>query len=420
MIKKIILIIFIFLFIVPAMCFNIPGKFFLPSQVGQNEEPGESKPQGGGGGGRMNVQVNTIDEGAWVPVSIRKDVIKNDHNYYIKSPLQVRVEIKILGKKVNDLQAVEHVDKNLNIDSFSNCILLNDVRDIARMDLNALDAFSKTAKSDKIVEESIKNNESKFNEFKNDWMINNYSLDDNIIIEFNIKNYNYKKYVSDVWNNKSRLIYWYNISPEKTGIYETKTIVRTSGQYADVDETLVIPVIDPIPKFSIDADVDKSELKCYDLPDTDWLDVAYNIRYLGGASDPYLCDISLEPGEYILKENQSTLSNLLINKSFRLYGHESIELNLSWNSSNKYYIPSIYITDKNNNADYPINCTFKEHEIVVKGFWEINKEIIYWILLVSTLIFGSIFNKDINKKVKDCYYRAKQKCKPCKISYRKG
>jgi hypothetical protein len=418
--KIIILYISIYIFLFPSACFNVPGTAVQPSQINQYDEPSENiqKPQSGGGGGRMNIQIETIDDSGLAPVSIKKELIKHDYNYYIREPLQVRVELKVMGKKVNDLQIIEYVDNELKIDSFSNCIILNDIKDIALIDPLSLDTFNKTKISGKIVEESIKNNESKFNKLKNNFTVYNY-IPEGDIIEFNIKNYYYNYYLSDLWNEKSRLIYWYNITPEKSGIYKTKTIVRTSGESADVDETLEFRVADPIPKFSIDADVDKLELKSYDWPEVDWLEVEYNIRYLGGASDPYLCDISLEQGKYRLKENLSYISDILTNNSFKSYELKSIALNLSWNSSNKYYIPNIHITDKDNNRDYPTNFTFKEREIVVKSFWEINKEIIYWLLLVSTLIFGYIFNKEINETIKSYYYRLKRKCKPCKISYRK-
>lgn len=401
MIKITIFIIIFNILILPSNCFNIPGDAVKPSQVTRYEEIEiPENPPSGSGRGKESIRFYPSMDKEAATVSVKKEFIRHDYNYYPKYPLGVKVEVKILGKKLKDLKILEYIDKDLHIDSISNCILIDDMRDISSVDTLYTKTVSKKNNFNKIIEESIKNNRSKFAKFRDNYSIYNYTPNDNLI-EYDVNDY-YK------WTGKSRFIYWYNITPKEIGIFKTRTIARSSGEFADVDEILEIQIVDPIPVFSVDADVEKLETEC-NVP----MKVIYNLRYLGGASDPYSCNIILGNGSYKLEDEESYINNILKNKSFKLYEKKSIPINLSWDTSSKYYLPSINVVDKYNHREYPTNFSFKQNEIVVQNFWEIYKEIIYWVLLVATLIFGSIFNRDINRFIKKYYkkYRRKRKYK---------
>lgn len=137
--------------------------------------------------------------------------------------------------------------------------------------------------------------------------------------------------------------YRYYIKPKKSGNFNTITLVRSYGQ-SDIKYISTIDIKEPNPQFEITPRPKDSELIRIFGP----LDLAYDITYLGGASDPELnnAKIALENDTafYICSFKGSDKSAKTMN--FTKYKTMHVNTKVRFKTNGKISIPGIYINDK--------------------------------------------------------------------------
>lgn len=228
----------------------------------------------------------------------------------------------------------------------------------------------------------------------------NYIYDANSIIDF---------LVYDL-APKGSILYWYDIKPKKAGNFSTETIIKlydTDLNYLqDLNYPIQIEVKESKPIFEIHPKPNKKQVYSSrqsfpSLNKPDFVDVIYDISFIGGVSGSTIENVTLDfdrpnnKGDYFYFVDQNGIENeSLGNKSsFRnfskFYKYETKELLMHIAFPNKgiYPLPGIWI----NGAHYG----FEEMkiEIIVDDFIQRNKEKIGWTVAIFGVIFGVIFGE---------------------------
>ena len=362
--------------------YSIPGKSAIPpaSEIASINAPSAPMPSSvASGQEEVNAkgQVNNPGEFGRAPVQIEKAIIPSgEANYLINSTLQIVVEINVEGNDLKYIQSLEYLDDSLNIINVSKCYVANNLQNIAEIEDGLID------------QKSLKNNTNYLEK------IPVIRIGKNILSIDKENNFDRTDLPINNLENKGRLIYWYYIQPKRAGNYKTTTIVRTNDDYPDIKAVSNLPIVKNIPKFLVDVDIDKLEANGgVDLNPT------YNIRYVGGSSDPYFCNITLNPSEtYNISGTNS------FKESFKLYDLKKEKANIRYPFSGKFYLPGISIEDLNNkNESVPANFTFVDKEITIDSWGQQNEEPIGWILALVGIILGQIYSVPI------CNYSTKHK-----------
>ena len=191
-----------------------------------------------------HIQIVGQKEGIGAPIQLIKEISPDgNYSYLVNTTARVKVEVLLTGKELKNIQILESIDPSLKVSNVSKVYLINNLLELPQAERG----FEDPENADKLTKgiESftiIKNKKSPNNlskEFDNDNLsINRYKVNsDNtdyssiynketntFFIEKN-NNQDTEKIVSDYLGKKGRLVYWYNITPEKSGTYSTRTII---------------------------------------------------------------------------------------------------------------------------------------------------------------------------------------------------
>lgn len=305
---------------------------------------------------------------------------------------------------------MESVDHGLEVFNISQCYIINNLQDLP----NVEKAFNDPENLEKYTENipRIKI----YNKQENDFQINDEFDNDSLYIEkyqkyTNQSNFfllnkntnntfiidknnilNSEKLVSDNIGKKGRLIYWYYIKPKESGIYKTKTIIRTNEEYPDIEESLKVDINEPNPHFIVDVTGQKLEVECGEL-----LNLTYNIRYIGGSIDPFLCDLKINntPKEYEIINGQ----DMYRDEYFGTNDLKQIYVLVKYKYPGKYYLPDLLIIGKDEPGKQK-KYMFKRDTVVVIDFIQKNRDLISWTILAAGIIIGQIYGQDINRLTK--------------------
>ena len=412
-----VMIIFILIVLSPiTYSFNIPAdsndmfnKFNKPSdQTSNNMQPAS---QVGSRDAGRQIQIVGQKEGAGAPIQLIKEISPDGNDsYLVNTTLRVKVEVLLTGKELKDIQIMESIDPSLKVFNISNVYLINNLLELPQIERefedpeNAGDLTKGIASFSIIKNKKSPNNLAK--EFDNDTLyMNKYKLssdDDAYSSIYDKKNNIFfieknnildsEKIVSNNIGKKGRIVYWYNITPEKSGTYSTRTIVRTDDEYQDIDQITKIDVKESDPKFEISTLGIKTDLDCGEK-----LNISYSIKYLGGSFEPYKCDLSIsnDSKDYEIADGISSYPN----KSFRLNEMESIYFNIKYPQEGKYYLPVLSISSKNKRAK-PTLHTFKGDIIEIIPWNKRYADWITWIILGFGIIISNIYGEELNEGTK--------------------
>lgn len=273
-------------------------------------------------------------------IDIKKELIPKKSIYLLNDNISLFVEIRMLKfsntqEKIEFASIHELIDKNLNITNRSN---------ISYAIYNISDA-----------------NNLKYNFNFNNSSVTHYDINwDENYATFNVTKL-------DPW---VRIIYWYNITPKKTGVSQTDTVVR-SKYFSDINQEL-------------DFDVGASGL--YDVKiitpksnviQNEKLNVTLGITYLGNGQDNAIIKLENQSGmpfKYLHKSGNMSVTNHLFSKS------ETFLLNVTikYPKTGNYRLPGIWIGE---------SYYSEERMILVESFFEK-----YWEFLQLLIIIGSIFS----------------------------
>lgn len=412
----------VFIFLLPVYSFNIPADSDKLDAIKSDQNPVKDTlgSQDASSGSRDHSQsAGLTGEATNAPVQLIKEISPDGNStYLVNTTLRVRVEAILNGKELNNIQILESVDPSLKVSNISKVYIVNNLLELPIIERGFekpewIDNLTKNI----ISQDIIKNKKDSFNiteEFENDSMyLGKYSItednpesmiyyDDNIFL-IEKKNILDTKMESDLGSNsigkKGRIIFWYNITPIEPGTYKTRTIVRTNNEFSDIDQTKKISIVDHNPRFEITISGKKTELDCGEE-----LNITYNVRYLGGSSDPFICDISINnhSRDYEIAEGQSLHSNL----SFKTNELKQTYFNVKYPNNGKFYLPDLSIKGmgiyKRSNE-----YTFKGEVVEVRGFIKRNIDFINWFVLGFLIILSQIFCNDLNNAAKSGYNRLK-------------
>jgi hypothetical protein len=313
-------------------------------------------------------------------------------------------EVQSIAEKLSNLYDVNWIDTDeLRIyrldDSFiinnskndSYAIFHNNENNTVRMDLSAERAYDLLS--------NIINNITYIN----------YT---NTIIGFNV----------DKMSPKESIIFYYDVKPKKTGVFNTEVIVRSydseQSHLQDFSYYSKIDVKESNPKFDIKPRPSNTEVYKYDDPIIsilDWLnlsiqrsprfiDVVYDITYMGGASEPYCDNIPItfdNPSDerFYLNENGfrddklSTDSNFKKYSQFYMYETISIPMRVAFSAKGNYPLPGLLV----NNVHY----TFNEEKINVDTWFFKHLDIIFLCVSMISLIFTAFELFSTKNELKD-------------------
>ena len=404
-----------FILILPISSFNIPADSDKLDAIKSEQKPVEDTlgSQDASSGTRDRIQsAGLTGEETNAPVQLIKEISPDGNStYLVNTTLRVRVEAILNGKELNNIQILESVDPSLKVSNISKVYIINNLLELPIIERGfekpeLIDNLTKNI----ISQDIIKNKKESFNiteEFENDSMyLGKYSItednpesmiyyDDNIFL-IEKRNILDTKMGSDLGSNsigkKGRIIFWYNITPKEPGTYKTRTIVRTSNEFPDIDQTKKISIVDHNPRFEVTISGKKTELERGEK-----LNITYNVKYLGGSSDPFICDVSINnhSKDYEIVEGQSIHLNL----SFKLNELKQIYFNVKYPDDGKFYLPDLSIKGieicKRSNE-----YTFKGEIVEVDYIDRKSSDIINWFLFGILIAASQIFGKEINDLIK--------------------
>ncbi len=391
-----------------ASSFNIPADIDQindePSIRGAVEASAVTSENSGDTGGH-NFIVGEQGEGISAPIQLRKEISPDgNYSYLVNNTLRVRVEILLTGKELDTVQILESIHPSLIVSNISKIYIVNNIIDLPKIergldDLEHIDKFTKGISAFEILK-----NKNSFNnitnEFENDSLyINKYKINEDeeyssmsnsnntfIITKSNRPDAN--KISTDNIGKKGRIIYWYFIKPTEPGTYSTRTIVRTSDKYQDLDQITKINVMEHNPQFEVIISGKKLEVDCGEE-----LNISYNIKYLGGSTSPIACDISIDSAstDYEIKAHKSSYKN----ESFKLNEEKKVNFIVSYPDEGKYYLPDLLISSESASKEHN-KYTFKGEVIDVIGPIKKNEDLITWIILGLGIMISQIFCKELN------------------------
>jgi hypothetical protein len=228
---------------------------------------------------------------------------------------------------------------------------------------------------------------------------------------FKIKNVNGNKEIYD-FNSiinfiaedvppKGSIIYFYDIKPKKSGTFNTETVVRLYDSsfmhLPDISSIIPIEIKDSVPDFKVSPNPNKLVSICGNptrLFHPGWIEIKYDITYIGGASEPICRDVVIEFDEpendsfYYVDEygfrkdslcNGSCFSNF---SNFYKYETKEIRMKVVYPSVGIYSLPGIWING--------VHYTFENEQISVESFFERNMQYFLLILAFVSLIVTAV------------------------------
>jgi hypothetical protein len=202
----------------------------------------------------------------------------------------------------------------------------------------------------------------------------------------------------DNLSTRETLLFWYDIYPRKSGIFKTETLLRfydsEHSKVHDLSYPIDIEVKQSTPKFEINPKPLKFQVYKWSRGSTNWLDIIYDITYMGGSTEPTCNQVTIEldkPLEgyfYYLNDKGKRDDYIAERSSFKDYSSfnkfetKQIKLRVAYPNTGNYYLPGIWINGE--------HYTFKEEQILVDDWLSRNLNILsIWIASIS-LIFTAI------------------------------
>lgn len=398
-----------------AYSFNIPADSdeidVSPSDRARNEKQPTYQTSSENGGGHN--QIIEQEDGVGAPIQLIKEISPDGNgSHLVNTTLKARVDVLLTGKELKNIQILESIDPSLKVFNISKAYIINNLLEFPKIERGFEDPENVDKLTKGIAAFTIVNKKNSFNnltkEFDNDtlymnkYKINNdseeysslYNYNNNTIFIEKINNKKSEKVVSDNIGKKGRIVYWYYIMPEKSGTYSTRTIIRTDDEYNDIDETTKINVQEHNPKFEVTISGKKTDLDCGEI-----LNISYNIKYLGGSVDPYICDLAISDAsnEYEIADGRS-----FYREAFRLNEIKQICFNVVYRNQGKYFLPDLTISGESMLAKSN-RYTFKGDVIEVVGWTKRNTDLITWIILGLGIILAQIYSADLNKATRSLF-----------------
>jgi hypothetical protein len=338
----------------------------------------------GGGGHVIERQFYQFGE----PVKINKRIYPNKkEGYLLGDSIIIFVEILPMVKEIKGLWVHESVDDKLSVPYVSNLFRMTEAKEIKSCELNAINNISH--------------------------MCINIDSQDNLSFVSSDISENLMTSGGIRLDNHQRLIYWYSIIPNESGIYSTKTLLRfydNEQPYPDMDYSLNVIVDEPMPRFDVGVTAIKKNIASRGSTLNDEpLNITYDITYLGGAGKNTNAQFEFaklkeysyynitDSGKSEIDNNVRISKNLTINQTINIYK------NILFNSSGIYSLPSIIITGKNYKKVY----RFRQDYITVEDWMQRNKDYLFFVLGVAGIMLGGIFGKCLVKYLVKLFGRQK-------------
>jgi len=254
------------------------------------------------------------------PLEIEKFSSPNSKDgYLVSNPYTVLVEVECLGgRRADNVDIFENVDKNLTINHFYGYY-------VARYPNETF------------------NTSGHFLEYKPFDKINNTI---NIAV--------------DNLTSKQILLYKYDITPQKEGIFSAETIIRIGKEYSTQSDLKLSSQIDTreaVPSFDVKVDVKKLKLNKNDLEN-----LTYILEYVGGSTNP-----CWRPIRFDNDSRELSFSHVgPIDNTFRLHRTKLINATIQYANAGTYSLPGIWIGERY----YPF-----EKQIEVSDSWEFWKNL---------------------------------------------
>lgn len=303
------------------------------------------------------------------PVKINKRIYPNKKGGYILGdPIIVFVEILPVVKEIGGLWIHESIDDKLSIPYVSNIYRIIKATELKACELDATKNFSQICSINVDFEDNMSFETNGFN---------------NLLTCGNIQ-----------LNNHQRLIYWYPIVPNESGIYSTRTSLRfydNGKSYPDMDYSFITIVDEPNPRFDVGVTTINREVSLHDP-----LNITYDITYLGGASKNITVQLEftkLNDYGYINMTNNNLDNVMRIPINLTINNTKVISKRVQFKSSGVYSLPGIIIYGDN----YKKIFRFKGDFVTVKSWMERNKDYLVLYIGVLGIILGGIFGKCILK-----------------------
>jgi len=389
------IVLLMFLVLLPIVnSFNIPSDTEdLNSGKALQSNPsssasGENSANSGDDSGHS--QIVGIKESLGAPVQLIKEFSPdNNESNLINTTSKIWVEVQLMDKELKYIQILESIDPSLEVINISKFYIINNLLDLPRIEKG----FEHPEHINELTKGIVT-----FTALNNTGSNNTFSIGINNVFDS-------EKLVSDHIDKKGRIIYWYYIKLKNSGIYGTKTIIRTNDEYPDVYQTAKIDVHEPDAQFEVSISGLKTELDSDEI-----LDVTYYVKYLGGSVKPYICDLSINDSSNTFKVAKGP--SRYQNEWFNVNEIKRIQFYVKYPNEGKYYLPDLVITSKNTLRGPSMSpYTFKKDDVVeVKGVLKRNTDIITWLLLGIGIIlsnFGIMFSHIYGSEIKSNISRIK-------------
>lgn len=263
------------------------------------------------------------------------------------------------------------------------------------------------------------NNEIWINNSKGDWVIIDnenttarLKISDGRIYDLNARNENNTFYINDTnsiigfrtdqLSPKESIIFYYDIKPKKTGIFNTETLIRVYdtdlSQIQDIIHSTKVEVKEAVPKFEIHPRPSNIEVYKYDDIIMSWIkpcyiDVVYDIMYVGGAAEPYCDNISIEFDEpsdnwFFVDEKENENASLFKRSNFKNYSYfykyetRSLPIRIAFPNKGIYSIPGIWING--------VHYTFNDQKITVDTLVLRHLNVIFLYIATISLIITAV------------------------------
>jgi hypothetical protein len=397
-----------------AYSFNIPADsneiYDTLSDLNSNAKQPVSQASSTDSGGHN--QIVGLKESTGAPIQLIKEISPDgNYSHLVDTALRVRVEVLITGKELKYIQILESIDPSLKVFNISKVYIINNLLELPKID-NGFEHPENVDKLTKgIVAFTTLTNKKYFNnitkEFDNDTLYSNkYKLknDDaeyssiytnNTLFIEKRNDLDSEKVGSDNIGKKGRIVYWYDIMSNESGIYDIRTTVRTNDEYHDVDQITKIDFREHDPQFEVLISGKKTELDCGEISN-----ISYNVKYVGGSMEPYTCDLSISnaSNDYEIADGPSSY----LNESFQLNEIKHKYFNVKYLKEGKFYLPDLSIYSECM-VKKPNLYTFRGEVIEVVGTLKRYNDLITWIVLGLGIIIAQIYGKDLNTTTKSFF-----------------
>lgn len=215
---------------------------------------------------------------------------------------------------------------------------------------------------------------------------------------------------------KESIIYWYDLKPKKSGIFDTESICRTYdselSEWEDLSYPTSLEIKNPKLEFDVQVKTDKSKLYssgCFRPSlDPDSLKIIYDLTYIGETSRSQCRNVLIEldkPSEeyfhfvdedFKINDSLANSSSLCDYSNFDKYQTREIVRRIIFPNEGEYSIPGIWING--------VHYTFGDKKILADSYVYRHMDYIFLIIAICSLLATALelhwTRKDLKKIAK--------------------